>query len=390
MNRRAEHAGARRGRGCGPRRPPWWPENEPWPSDRVHDVPGRRGRVFIRRIALLALTLFTIAVGGTSIVWHALTRFGVATAQRGAIAILVIVALAAIGAIVALVTIMRNVGMPLGAVMEGADRVAGGDYTTRVAEHGPPPIRALARAFNTMTERLLKHDRLRRDLMADVAHELRTPLTVMQGKLEGLLDGVYPRDDEQLAALVEETHVLSRLIEDLRTVALSESGALKLEKEPADLAAIARDVVEAFESEARERGVALSVDAPAVLPPLEVDPIRIREVIGNLLSNALCHTPAGGSVHVRVAQSGNGIGVEVRDTGSGMTADDIERAFERFHKGPESRGSGLGLTIARGLVTAHGGEIHASSERGGGTTMTFTLPRERAIFRPGGRAGSIR
>src|SRR5204862_6296274 len=115
-----------------------------------------------------------------------------------------------------------------------------------VAEHGPPPIRALARAFNAMTERLGNHDRLRRDLMADVAHELRTPLTVIQGKLEGLIDGVYPRDAGQLQQLLEETHVLSRLVEDLRTVALAESGALQLQREPTDLSALGSELVNAF------------------------------------------------------------------------------------------------------------------------------------------------
>jgi signal transduction histidine kinase len=214
-----------------------------------------------------------------------------------------------------------------------------------------------------------------------VAHALRTPLTVIQGKLEGLLDGVYPPDERQLGALVEETHVLSRLIEDLRTVALSEGGALKLLKESADVDALARDVVHAFEGEAGERGVTLRIAAPEHLPPIAVDPVRIREVLSNLLANALRHTPSGGTVDVRVYEprsnrSGDAITVDVRDTGSGMSADEIARAFDRFHKGPGSRGSGLGLTIARGLVTAHGGEIRASSAPGAGTTMSFTLPRE--------------
>jgi two-component system OmpR family sensor kinase/two-component system sensor histidine kinase BaeS len=272
--------------------------------------------------------------------------------------------------------------------MDAADRVAAGNYDVRVAEQGPPPIRALARAFNTMTERLGNHDRLRRDLMADVAHELRTPLTVMQGKLEGLLDGVYPRDEAQLQQLLEETHVLSQLVEDLRTLALSESGALKLQKEPIDLGGLARDVAGSFGGEATARHVTLEVNSPDELPLIEIDPVRIREVMTNLLSNALRHTPSGGSVIVRVAAWPRGsesrvpqlesrIVVEVCDTGRGMTPDAIARAFDRFYKGSESRGSGLGLTIARSLVAAHGGEIHASSEPGRGTTIAFTLPGAR-------------
>ena len=369
-----------------PERPPWWPENEPW---EPWSVVGRRRRIFRRRVALLALTVLAVLVGTmVAMVWLALRNLA-ATGTSSLGAVLMIVVLAAIPIALALVTLVRHVGLPLGAVMEGADRVAAGDYTTRVPEHGPPPMRALARSFNTMTERLQKHDRLRRDLMADVAHELRTPLTVMQGKLEGLLDGVYPRDDQQLAALVEETRVLSRLIEDLRTVALSEGGALKLEKESIEVGALARDVVQAFAEDAKARGVTLGIEAPDALSPLAVDPVRIREVLGNLLANALRHTPSSGTVSVRVYEVGPSAGsgssrparsgtiaVDVRDTGSGMTAEEIERAFERFYKGPESRGSGLGLTIARGLVAAHGGEIRASSEPGSGTTMTFTLPRE--------------
>jgi two-component system OmpR family sensor kinase/two-component system sensor histidine kinase BaeS len=273
---------------------------------------------------------------------------------------------------------MRRVGMPLRAVMEAADRVASGDYSARVAEHGPPPIRALASAFNTMTQRLQSHDRQRRDLMADVAHELRTPLTVMQGRLEGLLDGVYPRDDGQVKELLEETHVLSRLVEDLRTLALSESGALKLQKEPVSVGALARDVVRALAGEAAAKRVTLHVEAPPDLAPIEIDPLRIREVLTNLVFNAVRHSPPEGSVEVTIEEmSIGGVAVNVRDAGTGMTSDDVARAFDRFYKGPESRGSGLGLSIARSLVVAHGGEIHASSEAGRGTTMVFTLPRER-------------
>jgi signal transduction histidine kinase len=213
--------------------------------------------------------------------------------------------------------------------------------------------------------------------MADVAHELRTPLTVIQGKLEGLVDGVYPRDDAQLQALLEETRVLSRLIEDLRTLALSESGALKLEKESVDPADFVRDAVRAFAGEAETRGVSINVEVAPQLRPIEIDPVRIRQVLTNLLSNALQHTPAGGSVQVGVtAATADALSVSVSDTGPGMTAEELGRAFDRFYKGSGSRGSGLGLTIAKGLVAAHGGEIHASSEPGRGTTITFTLPRK--------------
>ena len=195
-----------------------------------------------------------------------------------------------------------------------------------------------------MTERLQSHDRQRRDLMADVAHELRTPLTVMQGRLEGLLDGIYPRDDAQLTELLEETRVLARLVEDLQTLALSEGGALKLQKEATNVGGLAHDVARGFAGEAAARRVTLRVDAPANLMPIEIDPLRMREVLTNLVSNAVRHSPPGGSVDVQVQEMpAGGIAVDVRDAGAGMSEDDIAHAFDRFYKGPESRGSGLGF-----------------------------------------------
>ena len=329
-------------------------------------------------MAFAALAVLTLSVtGAVALVWLAATTWGrIAPSGNESAAVLAAGVLVGIGlAIVGLVGVMRRVAMPLGGVMDAADRVAAGNYDVRVVEHGPPSIRALARAFNTMTARLQDSDRLRRDLMADIAHELRTQLTVIQGKLEGLLDGVYPCDDAEMQLLLDETRVLSRLIEDLRTLALSEGGVLKLQCEPTDIAGLARDVARVLGDAASERRVRVEIDAPGNLPSMHIDPMRIREVIGNLLANAVRHTPSDGlvTIHVTAAPDG-GAAVEVRDTGVGMTPEELARAFDRFYKGSQSRGSGLGLTIARSLVAAHGGEIHASSAPGHGTAMTFTLP----------------
>jgi len=340
--------------------PPWWPQNEPWPppgGPRLYDRGSYRGR-FVG-LAIFVWILVVAAMAGSVAVSKSAATFVV----LGGLAFV-------------LIAVVGRIANRVGAVMEAADRVAGGDYNVHVREVGPSSVRAMARSFNTMTERLKNHDRVRRDLMADVAHELRTPLTVIQGKLEGLIDGVYPRDTGQLQQLLDETRVLSRLVEDLRTLALSESGALKLQREPADLAALARDAAAAFGPDAASRGVALSVDAPQEIAPLDVDPIRIREIIGNLVSNALRHTPKGGSVTVRAGDDRKRVEVSVRDTGSGMSPEDLAHAFDRFYKGAASRGSGLGLTIAKNLVAAHGGDIRAASEPGRGTTITFTLPRQ--------------
>jgi signal transduction histidine kinase len=283
--------------------------------------------------------------------------------------------LAAAFVLTAVVVATRGLAFPLGAVMDAADRVAGGDYGARVQEHGPPPMRALAHSFNTMTERLQHADRLRRDLMADVAHELRTPLSVLHGRLEGLMDGMYPRDDQQISQLLEETRVLSRLIEDLRILALSDAGALPLQKEATDVVGLVREVLRSMQPDPAHKSVALNMTTSIESSVMDLDPLRIREVLTNLLSNALRHSAADKAVTVSVAHAAEEITVTVSDTGEGMAPDEIARMFDRFYKGAASRGSGLGLTIARGIVTAHGGDITASSQLGRGTVVTFSLPR---------------
>lgn len=211
-----------------------------------------------------------------------------------------------------------------------------------------------------------EQDRLRRQLMADVAHELRTPLAILQGRIEGLLDGVYPRDDEKLGELLAETQHLSRLVEDVRTLANAEAGALDLRKERFDLAELIRDVAAAMP-------VPVAIEVPVEVM-IDADPVRIREVLLNLLTNAAEHAPEGRisvSTDVRTRE----VAVVVRDDGPGIPADELPRLFERFHKGRHSRGSGLGLSIARKLVLAHGGTIDVASREGAGTTVTVTLPR---------------
>jgi signal transduction histidine kinase len=335
-----------------------------------------RARVrFFRRIAVALSGFFVLAVSGIAMaVWLIAQRVGApgwATVLAAAF-----VLLAAGTAVITMFRAMRRFASPFGEVMEAADRVADGDYTVRVQEHGPPPMRALSHSFNTMTTRLQHADRLRRNLMADLAHELRTPLTVLQGRLEGLLDGVYMRDDRQIAELLDETQILSRLVEDLRTLALSDAGELRLQKEAIDLVDLVENVVHSMHAEARRKPVTLAVSKPGTEIVANLDPVRIREVITNLLSNAIRHTPADGLVTITISSSSNGTAtVTVADSGIGMAAHDVAHAFDRFYKGAESRGSGLGLPIAKGIVTAHGGDITAVSESGKGTAVTFTLPR---------------
>jgi signal transduction histidine kinase len=360
-------------------RPPWWPETEAWPPRR-HAL--HRRRRFFRLFAIAAMIIVALSIYGVvSLAAMLAAAVGLITrpAVGGLSLLLVGIGVGVAVAAAMVVSFARRVVLPIGAVMDAAERVAAGDYTTRVAEHGPRAIRGLARSFNTMTARLESHDRIRRDLMADVAHELRTPLTIVQGKIEGLLDGVYARDDGQLGELLEETRLLSRLVEDLRTLALTESGGLKLQKEPTDIVALARGAVRAFDAEASSRGVTLGVEVEGGVGVLSIDPVRIREVLGNLLSNALRHTPSGGRVDVLLRGTDGAVTVAVRDSGEGMSPDELARAFDRFQKGRASHGSGLGLAIARNLVRAHGGDLTAASQPGQGTTMTMFIPNAKGV-----------
>ena len=229
-------------------------------------------------------------------------------------------------------------------------------------------VLVFVRAFRHVARAFGEQSRLRRQLMADVAHELRTPLAILQGRIEGLLDGVYPPDAHHLAELLDETRHLSRLVEDLGTLAHAEAGALELRKETVDLGDLVHDVVASL-----PRPVA--VVSPPGLPAVEADPVRIRQVLLNLLANALHHTPPEGAVSVEVQEQPRQILIRVRDTGSGIAPEDLPHLFERFQKGSDSRGSGLGLAIARKLALAHGGDIGIESAPGRGTEVTVTLPR---------------
>src|SRR5207248_407815 len=194
---------------------------------------------------------------------------------------------------------LSRTALPIADLMDAAQQIAQGDYSTRVAERGPGEVRQLAHAFNSMAARLQATDEQRRGLLADVTHELRTPLTVIQGNVEGLIDGVYPADEAHLTPILEETRLLSRLIDDLRTLSLAESGALQLHREPTDISTLVTETLAGFRPRADEAGVTLRAEMAPDLPALYVDPARIREVLVNLVANALRYTPRGGLVRVR-------------------------------------------------------------------------------------------
>lgn len=269
---------------------------------------------------------------------------------------------------------IRRTAKPIGDVMDAAGKVADGDLSARAEVQGPTDVRDLARSFNRMAERLQSNELQRRNLLADVAHELRTPLSVIRGRVEGMRDGLYEPDAEHLSLIEEETRVMARLLDDLQLLSNAEAGSLRLHRErlePRELLLVAEA---AFHTQAEEAGIAVVVDAEEALPVVDVDPIRIGEVLSNLVSNAMRHTPMHGAITLAAAVDGDGVAFSVTDTGTGIPAQELPHVFERFAKSSASRGTGLGLAIAKSLVQSHGGTITAESEPGRGTTIRFVLP----------------
>lgn len=356
-------------------RPPWWPEGEPFPPQGLAPRMAMRPRS-IRRMAFAFVAIVLLAIVGSFAIftWIA-SALGVTGGPEqqgspwpGALFVLLFVVVG--GSL--LRRAIRGVAMPVGDLIEAAGRLEAGGYDARVPEHGPREMRSVARAFNTMATRLETNESRRRQLLADVTHELRNPLTVMQGNIEALIDGVHPTDPAHLDLILDQSKVLARLIDDLRTLSLAEAGALALAREPIDVATVARQVLTASEDRARRAGVHLRPVEPGAAMA-DADPLRIREVLSNLVGNSLRYTPAGGSISIEI-RDGAMVEVSVRDTGSGVAPDALAGIFDRFSRSTDSPGAGLGLAIAKGLVAAHGGEIRAESVAGQGTRIVFTLP----------------
>jgi two-component system OmpR family sensor kinase/two-component system sensor histidine kinase BaeS len=275
--------------------------------------------------------------------------------------------------------LFRQIISPLRALSHSARAIAEGDLGQRVAVHSDDEIGQVARSFNRMAESLAEADLQRRNMMADIAHELRTPLTVVQGNLEALMDGVYEMTTENVAGIHKQTIVLNRLVADLRDLALAEAGQLRLERKLLSLADVIAQVTEGLDVQAREKDVTLKSEVASDLRKVQADEQRITQVLFNLVSNALRHTPTGGTITISAELKEGRILVNVRDTGTGISPEDLPHVFERFYRADRSRarssgGSGLGLTIAKQIIEAHGGQIWAQSWLGAGSTFAFSLP----------------
>jgi signal transduction histidine kinase len=230
-----------------------------------------------------------------------------------------------------------------------------------------------------MSAELARSRDLRRQMTADIAHELRTPLSVILGQIDALDEGVVPPSPAAFEILRDETSRLGRSVEDLRTLSRADAGELPLERQPVAPARLLEQALAAHRPLAVEKGIALQVEVQPELPDLQVDPDRMAQVLGNLLSNALRHTPQGGAITLAAAQAGSAVQLRVQDSGPGIDPPDLSHLFERFYRADRSRqretgGSGLGLAIAKAIVELHGGQIWAESVGGSGTTIVIRLP----------------
>ena len=293
---------------------------------------------------------------------------------------------AALGVLLGL-ALSRSLTAPLQRLSTAARAVARRDFSQRVRVEGSAEMAEVAEAFNDMTAALAKSEQQRQSLVADVAHELRTPLTVVQGNLRAILDDVYPLEKAEISRLYDETRLLGRLVDDLRELALADTGQLRLNLQPTDAGMVIGALAENLGLAAEAQGVTLEVQLRGELGAVRADPDRLAQVLGNLLVNALHHTPEGGRITVTARQEGDAVQITVADTGEGIGPQDLPHVFERFWRGDPARAhaaqtgadrwarrSGIGLSVAQSLVEAQGGRIWAESELGRGSTFHFTVP----------------
>jgi two-component system OmpR family sensor kinase/two-component system sensor histidine kinase BaeS len=288
---------------------------------------------------------------------------------------LIIAALAAggIGTLFGL-GISRTIGAPLAGLASAAHDFAAHKWDRRVSVRGTDEIADVARAFNSMADALQRAEILRRNLMADIAHELRTPLTVMQGNLRAILDGVYPLELREVATLYDETRLMSRLVADLRELALAEGGQLPLNLQTVELKSALNSSIEQFALAAEAQDTRIEI-TETPLPTVRADPDRLIQVMHNLIGNALRYTP-GGRITIASEPLANLVRIRITDTGTGIAAEDLPHLFDRFYRADESRAgsnTGLGLAIAKAWVEAMGGNIGVESNTGQGSTFWFTL-----------------
>ncbi len=348
--------------------PGWGPPRWGPPGQGAQAWHGFGRRMLIGGLIFMAFALFAVLALGTVAVTLVARVAGGAVPGIAALAPVLVLVL-----IVLIVRRFTRTWRPVRQLIGAAGQLADGDYSVRVPPAASASIGPVVRSFNDMAHRLETADEQRRRLLADLGHELRTPLTVIRGELEAMLDGVHVPDAEHLEMLIAEVGVMERLLEDLRTLSLIDAGSLALHPEPTEVSQLLEDVADAHRRRAAGDGVAIAVVAGRI-GEIDVDPVRMREVLTNLVMNALRAMPGGGTLALRARRAPGAVVISVEDTGVGIPEDEVEHVFDRFHKGATSPGSGLGLTISRDLVAAHGGTMSIASIPGRGTTVRIELP----------------
>ncbi|GFP24104.1 two-component system, OmpR family, phosphate regulon sensor histidine kinase PhoR, partial [Candidatus Hakubella thermalkaliphila] len=296
---------------------------------------------------------------------------------RNSITIVALISLAL--AIVISLYLARSITRPLQDMIRVTRSISEGDLSQRVRADSQDELGALAQSFNIMADDLAKQEKMRRDLVADIAHEFRTPLTTIRGYVESILDGVKKPDQDILGRIEAETERLTTLISDLQELSRAESGKLSLEKKPVDLNVLVEEVFPKFEKEIAEKEIQVETDLDRGLPLALVDERRIGQVLENILNNGIKYNYQKGRVRVNTREEGEGVRLTIADTGQGISPQDLPYIFERFYRGDKSRsrhtgGTGIGLSIARNLVEAHWGTISVQSQPGQGSTFSVWLP----------------
>ena len=333
-------------------------------------------------ISVLIQTLLFLA--GASLLLYLLFSKYSAVRNIGLLLYLTPLAVILVATIAAFIFYTRY-GRPMGQIFNAIDSVAEGDLSVRLPLSESPQFSELTKRFNKMLSELERAEQQRRNLTADIAHELRTPLHIIQGNLEGIVDGVYQPTPEHINTTLEETRLLARLVNDLQTLALAETGQLPLHPERFLLADLIDDLTSSFSSQAASLGIDLKRSLTDPKQEMTADYDRLNQVLSNLISNALRHTPSGGTVfiHTESIQNESGpakraIRITIQDTGSGIPAEDLPFVFDRFWRGDKSRSerthSGLGLAIAKQLIRAHGGTVAVQSVMGTGSSFVIEIP----------------
>ncbi|MFA5079899.1 MAG: ATP-binding protein, partial [Dehalococcoidia bacterium] len=345
----------------GPRIPP--------PAEQVEPVAPSQGESkTIGFLFVLPLSQSEIGLAALQIIYNQLGGFFL----MGAFVAVIVASLITL-------FLSRRILSPIKELRSAAHRLGRGDFSQRVNISDKSEIGELASTFNSMADNLQRNEQLRQHMVSDIAHELRSPLTNVKGYLEAINDGVMQPDRETITSIFSETVLLSRLINDLQELSLAEAGELKLFLQAEDVSELVKQSVAAIQAKASEKGITLSQEIPAALPRVNIDFLRIKQVLLNLLENALAHTPLGGRINIAVKSDIVFVEISVSDNGEGIPAGEMDNIFERFHRVDKSRsratgGSGLGLTISRYIIEEHKGKIWARSEVGKGSCFSFTLP----------------